>query len=78
MGLLIRGIIGVCMMMLFYSCGQQPVFIRYDFDSVNDRIWIGEDFWVLPLEEWRVNKGRIEFKGEGQQYLNTLLPGCRS
>ena len=74
MRLFMRSIIAVCIVMLFYSCRQQPVYIRYDFDTVNDRRWIGEDFWAVPLEEWRINNGRIEFTGEGQQATCTVLP----
>lgn len=35
-----------------------------DFDDVNDRIWIGEDFWSIPLEDWKVENGRLECVGD--------------
>lgn len=35
-----------------------------DFSGVSDRIWIGENYWAIPMEDWRVNKGRIEFSGQ--------------
>ena len=60
--------------MVLNSCTQQPVQVLYDFDQVNERTWIGEDFWAVPLEEWRINDGRIEFTGEGQQATCALLP----
>ena len=25
-----------------------------------DRIWVGEDFWANPMEDWRVRDGRLE------------------
>ncbi len=75
MNLLMRCIgVNVIILMLMNSCGQQPVTVRYDFNSVNDRIWIGEDFWAVPLEDWRITQGRIEFTGEGQQATCTILP----
>ncbi|NSW95425.1 MAG: hypothetical protein HPY62_12025, partial [Bacteroidales bacterium] len=56
------------------SCGQKRVSARYDFNSVNDRVWIGEDFWAVPLEDWHVKQGRIEYNGTGQQATCTVLP----
>jgi len=57
-----------------FSCRETPPEVSYDFDSIADRIWIGEDFWTVPLEDWRVHNGRIEFLGEGQQATCTVLP----
>ena len=74
MRLLMKGIIGVFIVIMLNSCRQQPVSVQYDFNTVSDRIWIGEDLWAVPLEDWRINKGRIEFTGEGQQATCTFLP----
>lgn len=41
-----------------------------NFEDVSDRIWIGRDFWAVPMEEWRVQNGRVE--GIGQR-ANTRL-----
>jgi hypothetical protein len=35
-----------------------------NFDDLNDRIWIGEDFWSIPLEDWKVKDGRLECVGD--------------
>lgn len=56
------------------SCRRDVTSVKYDFDTINDRIWIGEEIWSVPLEDWRVNKGRIEFTGEGQQSTCSVLP----
>ncbi len=56
------------------SCREEPISVKYNFDSLNDRVWIGEDFWSFPLEDWKVRNGRIEFTGEGQQSAVTVLP----
>jgi hypothetical protein len=34
-----------------------------DFDNTNDRIWVGRDFWTIPMEDWRVQNGRLECTG---------------
>jgi hypothetical protein len=34
-----------------------------DFNQVNDRIWIGKNYWAVPLENWQIKNGRIESDG---------------
>ncbi|MGV3505402.1 MAG: alkaline phosphatase D family protein [Adhaeribacter sp.] len=34
-----------------------------DLSKVNDRVWIGEKYWAIPMEDWQVKGGRIEFSG---------------
>src|SRR5688572_14196526 len=35
-----------------------------DFSSqwqkANDRAWLGAEYWANPLQDWRINQGRIE------------------
>lgn len=33
------------------------------FSGINDRIWLGEDYWAIPMEDWALKAGRIEFYG---------------
>ena len=56
------------------ACQNESSKIEYDFNSLNDRIWIGEDFWSVPLEDWSVANGRLEFRGAGQQNTCSILP----
>jgi len=50
---------------LLFSCSkQEPVEFAANFDNVNDRIWIGKDFWAIPMEDWQVKNGRLECIGE--------------
>lgn len=51
---------------VFSSCRGEPE-ILYDFDRIPGRIWVGEDFWTIPLEGWRVNEGRVECISDLQQ-----------
>ena len=46
----------------FTSCTQKPGFFS-DFDNVSDRIWVGRDFWSIPLEDWRIEDGRLHCEG---------------
>ena len=41
------------------SCSQKDAF-KADFDSIHDRVWIGEDYWTIPMEDWKVRDGRVE------------------
>ncbi|RPJ79058.1 MAG: hypothetical protein EHJ94_08585, partial [Deltaproteobacteria bacterium] len=56
------------------ACQNESSTVEYDFNSLNDRIWVGEDFWTVPLEDWSVANGRLEFNGAGQQNTCSILP----
>jgi hypothetical protein len=66
-------LISVSFLFLF-SCRNEKFSVVYDFDLLNDRVWPGEDFWSVPLEDWRLKDGRIEYSGTGQQATCTVLP----
>ena len=48
---------------VLFSCTKQSEF-KSDFNSTNDRIWIGENFWAIPMEDWKIADGRVEGVGE--------------
>jgi len=31
-----------------------------DFSNVADRVWVGTRFWANPMEDWRIQNGRLE------------------
>ena len=31
-----------------------------NWHHAHDRIWVGEEFWANPMEDWRVAGGRLE------------------
>ncbi|MCM4151914.1 twin-arginine translocation pathway signal [Arenibacter sp. N53] len=37
--------------------------IAFSFENLNDRVWIGKDFWSIPMEDWEIENKRLEFKG---------------
>jgi alkaline phosphatase D len=43
--------------------GQNGSGFNSDFSNINDRVWIGEQYWAIPMEDWQVRKGRLEFTG---------------
>lgn len=44
------------------SCTKKSEF-SVDFDNIHDRVWVGDDFWSVPLEDWKVENGRMECIG---------------
>lgn len=47
--------------------------IKQNFDTTNNRVWIDEEFWAVPMEDWRVNDGRIECVGDrGNMRVNII------
>jgi hypothetical protein len=61
-------------LLFLVSCSKKEPLAEYNFESSGNRVWIGEDFWTVPLEDWKVSNGRVEFTGEGQQSTCSLLP----
>ena len=44
------------------SCSKSNLF-KADFDNVNNRVWVGKDFWSIPLEDWKVEDGKLVCTG---------------
>ncbi|WP_303921177.1 alkaline phosphatase D family protein [Draconibacterium sediminis] len=48
---------------VFCACTKDEK-TTFQFDHLNDRVWIGEDFWSVPLENWQVKSGHIVCDGK--------------
>jgi len=50
--------------LLLALCTGLPTLPAGEFASswhnAPDRIWVGEEFWANPMEDWRVRDGRLE------------------
>ena len=58
---------------LYISCSKKDDTVRFDFNKTNKRIWIGQDFWAVPMEDFRVENGRIEcIADRGNSRVNVL------
>ena len=44
---------------LFSSCKHKNA-ISENFNNINDRVWIGNKYWSIPLEDWSIKNGRVE------------------
>jgi len=66
-------LIGIFLLTTF-SCTKKTKFSA-DFNNVNDRIWVGKDFWSIPLEDWKVADGKLHCIGEvPNSRVNLLSP----
>lgn len=49
-------------LLAFTSCTKKQNFLA-DFDNTHDRVWVGKDFWAVPLEDWKVENGELHCIG---------------
>ena len=49
-------------LLFFASCTKKTEFSA-NFDNTHDRVWVGKDFWSVPLEDWKVEDGRLHCVG---------------
>lgn len=57
------GIFIIAVLLFATSCTQKTEFIA-DFNNTNNRIWVGKDFWSVPLEDWKVEDGTLYCIGQ--------------
>ncbi len=51
--------------LMFSNCTSRKEAVQYsnNFDNLPDRVWVGENFWTIPLEDWQIHNGRLECIG---------------
>ncbi|UCG26800.1 MAG: hypothetical protein JSV24_07400 [Bacteroidales bacterium] len=61
--------------LVWNSCKEPAETVEYtnDFNNTPDRVWIGEDFWSIPLEDWKIQDGRLECIGNRSNMKANLL-----
>lgn len=65
-------VLSITSLMLLFSCTKSGEFFE-DFDRYHDRVWISRDFWSVPLEDWKINNGRVEAYGDHPKRKLNLL-----
>jgi len=68
---------GICIMFLLaaaFSCTKKTEFQAH-FDNTHDRIWVGKDFWSIPLEDWKVEDGNLlkDYRDAGWSYCTPAI-----
>ncbi len=53
--------------LLFLAAWGTPATAEFvgSFANVHDRVWLGAEFWANPMEDWRVQDGRLECSSGG-------------
>ena len=62
-GIYLKSLITILAVTLLVFNGCKTGEVRFDLDKTNDRVWLGADFWSVPLEDWKIENGRIECIG---------------
>ena len=47
------------LILLCFPCLMNAAEFFSDFKNTHDRVWLGEDYWANPMEDWLVREGRI-------------------
>ena len=42
------------------EAAQPPAAFQSRWDACPDRIWLGQEYWANPLQDWHIAKGRVE------------------
>lgn len=60
-------------LLILISACMRKIKFAADFDGVKDRTWISEDFWAIPLEDWRIEGERLECVGNRNNMKVNIL-----
>lgn len=71
--IIMKGIFLSLILIVSFSCKRANLSMDYNFDNIPDRIWVGEDFWTVPIEDWAVKGGRVECKSFAQNSHMSVL-----
>ena len=66
-------IILVFIIFIFFGCKTPEYTFQSEWHSKENRIWVGEDYWANPLEDWQLNKGQLEcLKSHGKRSVHLI------
>ena len=66
----------ITLLILFFSvslisCNKSG--IHDNFNTANNRVWIGENYWSVPMEDWQLKDGKVHSTGrKSNMRLNFL------
>ncbi len=46
--------------LLLVSCQEQENYFKKSWKKVNERVWVGSEFWSNRLQDWKVSNNRLE------------------
>ncbi len=65
----------LCLMVFSSDCTKTEKSVTYtnNFDLIPDRVWAGEDFWTIPMEDWQIREGRLECTGNSANMRTNII-----
>ena len=58
-------LMGISIVLISCSTAREKVSFKSNWESTNDRIWAGPDYWANPLQDWRIRDGKLECIHQG-------------
>ncbi|MBT3385869.1 MAG: hypothetical protein HN778_15665 [Prolixibacteraceae bacterium] len=55
--------------LLLVSCGTRKNSFEKSWTNLNDRVWVGSEFWSNRLHDWKIQNGRLECIANNQRLL---------
>ena len=46
--------------LVLVSCGARENYFEKSWTSLDDRVWVGSEFWSNRLQDWKIQNGRLE------------------
>jgi len=64
---------------LMYSCNKSGIIFEKSWSNLDDRVWVGPEFWANRLQDWKVQDGRLECVANNPRLLmrTVHLINCR-
>jgi len=50
----------IIILLIFTSSITPAANFRSDWNNTFDRVWIGQEYWSNPLQDWRIHNGKLE------------------
>jgi alkaline phosphatase D len=57
------------LVLMLGSCGTGGNSFKKSWTEVNDRVWVGPEFWSNRLQDWKVQNGRLECVAENPRLM---------
>ncbi len=71
--------ISILLIFLLASCSQRENYFEKSWTHLNDRVWVGSEFWANRLQDWKVQNDRLECVADNPRLLmrTAHLINCR-
>ncbi|MCF6268963.1 MAG: alkaline phosphatase D family protein [Melioribacteraceae bacterium] len=53
-------LIAILLTLLFVSCQSRENYFNKSWSTLNDRVWVGSEFWSNRLQDWKIQNGQLE------------------